>query len=167
MNNVVFQVNDYQSRRFCHVCGHLVGFHRLRNVFAASLRRKDCQGPLQYRLGHLVEFLTLPNASAMFSEDIDWQGLDFRVWRLLVGFRHCAMPNKVFFAIALRKGAGPATCETKHVQIYRKHRTLRRLGQAVPLSRTVDRPSFQQYAPSRDYKGPCRRRYVRAVYHRF
>ena len=86
LNILVFQLNDCQRSRLCHVSGNLVEVHGLRNVFAASLRRADCQGPLPCRLEQLVGFLTLHSASAMFSEDVDWKGLDFRVWRHLVGF---------------------------------------------------------------------------------
>ena len=84
---------------------HLAGFHGFCNVFAASLRREDCQGPLPYGLGHLVGWPTLHNASAIFSVTDDGQGSNFRVWRLLVGVSTLYnVAQSVFFAITLRKG---------------------------------------------------------------
>ena len=103
----VFQVSDCRSRRLCHVCGHLAGFYRLRNVFAASLRRQDCQEPLQHRLGHLVGWVTLHNASAMFPVEDDCQGSDFWVRRhLVVVLTLHNVAQSVFFAILLCKGGG-------------------------------------------------------------
>lgn len=111
LNILVFQLNDCQRSRLCHVSGNLVEVHGLRNVFAASLRRADCQGPLPCRLEQLVGFLTLHSASAMFSEDVDWKGSDFRVWRHLVGFRHFTMPHKVFFCNhTAQRGGRPPVC---------------------------------------------------------
>ena len=78
------QVNDCQSRWLCHVCGHFAGFHRSRNVFATSLRREDCRSQVQHRVGHLVGWLILHKASAIFSVNDDWQGPKFSVWRHLV-----------------------------------------------------------------------------------
>lgn len=94
-----------------------MGFHTLRNVLARFLQPEDCQRPWKCRLGHLVRFLTLHNASVIFSENIGWQGRDFRVRRQLVGISalhnvsqgillkaHCAMGGTCVLDIEEARG---------------------------------------------------------------